>query len=119
MGRLLLRRAVSATALFVGICEAAPATAERIRSVQIIGSHQCFGLKTQAGDPVDSGRVREGVKRLWASGQFSDIRVESVDGAIAFRVVEPPTLTLRNLNLDPPDPSLKLTLPPQTRVDTL
>ncbi len=55
-------------------------------------------LKIKEGDPYDEAKIREEFKKLWDSGYFSDLYVESNDGEkgkiVIFRIKERPKITI-------------------------
>ena len=62
-------------------------------------------LATQAGQPFDARVVESDVRKLWATGRFDDIQVESSDDAdgtaIVLRVREARPLRLREIHIEP------------------
>jgi outer membrane protein assembly factor BamA len=120
--RVWLRCAAAALAL-VPFCTGAEGNVAReIVSVEVAGSRAPFELETRAGHTMDSAKLREDVKRLWASGRFEDVRVESTmeDGGVrlVFRLTEKPTLRLRHVVLEPNSAGLDAGIEPDARVDS-
>jgi surface antigen-like variable number repeat protein len=76
-----------------------------IKSVEIGGAGLPIALETQAGQPFDQARISRDVHRLWSTGRFADLRVESApapEGAdLVFRVVPRHTLRLRQVRFEP------------------
>jgi len=86
-----------------------------IQSVRVEGTSSTVELKTQVGQKFDAALVQSDVRRLWATGRFDDIRVESApetDGtAVTFHVVETPQLLLHQLHVEPSTYGLQMNLP--------
>src|SRR6266704_3056692 len=65
-----------------------------VKSVAVAGTIYPVTLATQAGHPYDAIVIEKDVRKLWSTGRFDDIRVESkeeADGtALVFRVRELP-----------------------------
>src|SRR5580704_3861231 len=57
----------------------APVTSDSlvIKSVRVLGTTSAVDLKTQVGQIFDAGTVQTDVHRLWSTGRFDDIRVET------------------------------------------
>ncbi len=72
-----------------------------VQSVTLAGTRFPVTLATQAGRPYDASTVGNDVRKLWATGRFDDIRVESHGAAIVFRVHEAPRLRLREIHIEP------------------
>lgn len=95
----------------------APATsgASVIRSVRVDGTKSPVELKTQVGQNFDEATIQSDVRRLWATGRFDDIRVESKPQdqgtAVIFHVVEAPQLQLHELHVEPSTYGLQMNLP--------
>ncbi len=90
-------------------------TAALIESVEVRGTQKRLELETRAGDPLQAAAVHRDVRRLWSTGHFSDIRVESTVGdpvRVVFRVVERPRFLLREVRFDPPAERHKLSIQP-------
>jgi hypothetical protein len=90
------------------------ATAPAIQSVTVRGTHRYVDLATQVGQPYNADVIDSDVHKLWDTGRFEDIRVETipkVDGtAVVFRVIESPELPLHRLRIDPSTFGLQLPL---------
>ena len=71
----------------------------------------------------DASTVQSDVHRLWATGRFDDIRVETTpEGqgtAVVFRVVEVPQLLLHQLHVEPSTFGLQMNLPEGTPMSRL
>jgi len=76
-----------------------------VKSVEIRGAGLPIALETQAGQPFDQARISRDVHRLWSTGRFADVRVETAptpEGAdLVFRVVPRHTLRLRQVRFEP------------------
>lgn len=92
-----------------------------IHLLQIEGTRRPVELETRAGQPLDPARIERDVRRLWATGWFDDIRVESEergDGAeVKFALIESPRLYLRDAKLDPPGERRAIALALGARID--
>jgi len=94
-----------------------------IRVLQIAGTRRPIELSTRAGEPFDPLRVERDVRRLWATGWFDDINVESSDFGdgiqLTFNVVERHRLYLRKVTFEPPAERRVVALEPGARVDAV
>jgi hypothetical protein len=67
-----------------------------IVDLKVEGTRRAVSLETHAGQPLDRERVAQDLRRLWASGNFDDIRVEVSEGERDRRCVlareQPPLL---------------------------
>jgi hypothetical protein len=76
-----------------------------VLSVTIAGTRFPVTLATQAGHPFNARVVESDVHKLWATGRFDDIQVESKDEpggtALVFRAHETPQLRLREIHIEP------------------
>ncbi|MBI1983466.1 MAG: hypothetical protein HYS61_04635 [Acidobacteria bacterium] len=94
-----------------------------IRMLQIAGTRRPLELLTRAGEPFDPPRVERDVRRLWATGWFEDISVESAESGdgiqLAFKLVERPRVYLRKISFDPPGERRPVTLEQGARVDAV
>jgi len=76
-----------------------------VTSVAVAGTRLPVNLTTQAGRPYDAGLVAHDVHELWASGRFSNIRVEAVPAegglSVRFLVTESPALSLHEIRIEP------------------
>jgi outer membrane protein insertion porin family len=93
-----------------------------IASVSVSGTVAKLTLTTRAGQPYNPEVIRQDVRSLYATGRFSDIRVEATGGdrarAIVFHVVESARLRLRTVRVEPsgfPQPQI----PPGTPIDAV
>jgi outer membrane protein insertion porin family len=103
----------------------APATSDPlvIRSVSVEGTKAAVELKTQVGQNYDASTVQSDVRRLWATGRYDDIRVESKPEdsgtSVVFHVTETPQLVLHQFKVEPSTYGLQMNLPegtPMTRL---
>ena len=53
-----------------------------VKSVSVEGTAVKVNLETQVGRVYDAGAIAADVRRLWETGRFDDIRVESGGGAV-------------------------------------
>ena len=94
-----------------------------IKSVRVAGSSTPVDLKTQVGQVFDVSTVQGDVHRMWATGRFDDIRVETKpvdDGtAVVFNVVEMPQYLLHTLRVEPSTFGLQMNLPEGTPITQL
>ncbi len=94
-----------------------------IKSVRVAGTKSAVELKTQVGQMFDASTVQSDVHRLWATGRFDDIRVETTPvgqgTAVVFRVVEVPQLLLHQLHVEPSTFGLQMNLPEGTPMSRL
>jgi len=101
-----------------------PSSAEQnpvIEKIEIRGTTRPLELETRAGQALNTARLAGDVRRLWSTGSFHDIRVESRDTpagiALVFRVVEKPRLFLRRVRLEPAEGARAPALPRGLRID--
>ena len=103
----------------------APATSDPlvVRSVRVDGTKSAVELKTQVGQNFDASTVQSDVHRLWATGRFDDIRVESKPEdsgtAVIFHVTETPQLVLHQFKVEPSTYGLQMNLPEGTPMSRL
>jgi outer membrane protein insertion porin family len=103
----------------------APVTSEApvIKSVRVLGTKSPVELRTQVGQNFDSSTVQSDVHRLWSTGRFDDIRVETApeeEGtAVTFHVVEMPQLVLHTFHVEPSTFGLQMNLPEGTPMSRL
>jgi outer membrane protein insertion porin family len=94
-----------------------------IKSVRVVGTSAPVDLKTQVGQLFDAGTIQGDVHRLWSTGRFDDIRVETTpqdDGtSIVFNVVEMPQYLLHQIRVDPSTYGLQMSLPEGTPITRL
>ena len=76
-----------------------------VKSIAVVGTRFPVNLATQAGQPFDARVVESDVRKLWSTGRFDDIQVESTDDtdgtAIVFRVREARPPRLREIHIEP------------------
>jgi|SRR5579872_3745751 len=94
-----------------------------VQSVSIRGDGARVNLETQAGQPYDAQTVGHDVHRLWSTGRFTDVRVETLeqDGAISvvFRVTPAPVWRLHTVRIEPHSFGLQLKVQPGSSIDTM
>jgi outer membrane protein insertion porin family len=103
----------------------APVTSDSlvIKSVRVLGTTSAVDLKTQVGQIFDAGTVQTDVHRLWSTGRFDDIRVETTpeeDGtSVVFHVVDMPQFLLHQLRVEPSTYGLQIALPEGSPINRL
>ncbi len=110
--------------VFLGLVlqPALPAREETlISALEVRGTRRAVQLETRAGDPLDLARVERDVRRLWSTGWFEDIQVESSDTVsglrLTFALIEKPRLYLRKLEFKPGTERHQVDLPKGTPLD--
>src|SRR5437867_3121352 len=103
--------------LLLTLLLAAVSPAQTVTSIAVRGTHFPVNLTTQVGLPYNSFTIEQDLRRLWATGRFDDIRVETNGTAVTFHVVETPQLTLRKVRIEPSTFSLRLDMPPGSRIN--
>jgi len=98
-------------------------TTALITSVAVNGTKAPVELKTRVGQPYNAATIQNDVRRLWATGKFDDIRVETShegDGTgIVFQVVETPQLELHQVRFVPSSYGLQMMIPEGTPINRL
>lgn len=96
-------------------------TPSLVRSVVVLGTRLPVTLATQVGQTYNARSISEDVRKLWNSGRFEDIRVETgpceLGTAVTFHVVEAPRFLIRKLLIDPSNLGLRLLIPEGAFVD--
>ena len=128
-GSLHMRGIFISTLLFawVAFAEGPVATVESdppiVKSVHVAGTSVSVDLKTQVGQRFDVSTVQGDVHRLWATGRFDDIRVDTKPQdngtAVVFSVVEMPQYVLHTLKVEPSTFGLQMNLPEGTPITQL
>ena len=94
-----------------------------IQTLQIRGTRRALEIETRSGQALDLVRIEHDVRRLWATGWFDDIRVESspsVEGVqLVFTLTEKPRLYLRRVEFDPENEQRPLGLEKGMPVDAV
>ena len=94
-----------------------------IKSVRVAGTSSPVELKTQVGQLFDASTIQNDVHRLWSTGRFDDIRVETTpqdDGtSVVFNVVEMPQYLLHQVRVEPSTYGLQMSLPEGTPITRL
>ncbi len=92
-----------------------------IQALQIRGSGRPVEIETHAGQTLDRARIARDVRRLWATGWFEDIRVETSETPegiqVVFTLVEKPRLYLRRVVFEPESRKRPLGLKQDAPVD--
>ena len=98
----------SSVLLLLGLLLSAPASAEDglfIQHLQIRGSARPVELETHAGQRLERARIARDIRRLWATGWFEDVRVETAPAPeglhVVFTLAEKPRLYLRRVEFEP------------------
>ena len=85
-----------------------------IESVEVRGTRARLLLETRAGEVFSPAALSRDVRRLWKTGSFDDIRVESNSEGdhvrLVFRVAERPRFLLRDVRFEPPGERREFTL---------
>jgi outer membrane protein insertion porin family len=94
-----------------------------IKSVTVRGTSSSVDLRTQVGQTFDESAIQNDVHRLWATGRFDDIRVETTpqeEGtAVVFQVEEAQQFVLHEMKMEPSTFGLQMTLPEGTPMNRL
>ena len=92
-----------------------------IQALQIRGSGRPVEIETHAGQTLDRARIARDVRRLWATGWFEDIRVETSETPeriqVVFTLVEKSRLYLRRVVFEPESRKRPLGLEQDAPVD--
>lgn len=92
-----------------------------IQSLQVRGSGRPVELETHAGQRLDRARLERDLRRLWATGWFDDVRIESAETPeglrLVFTLAEKPRLYLRRVRFEPEGEKRPLALQPGTALD--
>jgi outer membrane protein assembly factor BamA len=92
-----------------------------VQTIIVHGTERPLQLETKAGEPLEIRRVSRDVKRLWATGWFDDIRVEteSVPAGVVvqFKLAERERYLLRRVRFKPRHFELPSPVPPGTQID--
>jgi hypothetical protein len=121
-------RAILLLVSFAGrlICAEGPfdpavSTPPVVRSVVTVGTRLPVTLATQVGQTYHARAISEDVRKLWNTGRFEDIRVETMprdDGtAVIFHVVEARSFLIHKLLIEPSNLGLRLAIPEGALVD--
>lgn len=105
--------------LFVAALPFAPQSV--VHSVEVRGAPSSIELKTRQGEPVNQETLTKDVRALWATGRYSDIKVEQKDTPdgvdIVFHLTPAPSLRLRKFSFDPDGDRLPFKIDPGAKVD--
>lgn len=92
-----------------------------ILAVAVEGARFPVPLEITGGQLFDTALIDGEVRRLYATGRFDDIRVESIDQPggvnLVFRFQEKPRLYLRRVLMEADNPGLKIRLEPSSPMD--
>ena len=103
------------------VVPAALPNAGSIRSVEVRVPGLPVDLETRAGHQLDAARISRDVHRLWSTGRFEDVRVESTetpDGPdVVFRGVPRRPLYPRTVRFEPASEKRQISLPSGTPID--
>ncbi len=94
-----------------------------ITSVVIDGTKAPVELKTRVGQPYNTTTIQSDVHRLWSTGRFEDIRVESkpqaAGTAVVFQVTEAQEYQLHQVRFVPSSYGLQMMIPEGTIINRL
>ncbi|MEX2260451.1 MAG: POTRA domain-containing protein [Bryobacteraceae bacterium] len=114
-----MRPGLLAGSLLLLFCSELPG--QQISFVEVQGSAFPAQLESRAGEPYDPSVIQKDVKRLWETGRFEDIQVETEEEpegtAVVFRVVEKQRRRLRNFQFVPDKAPLRMKLEKGTLID--
>jgi outer membrane protein insertion porin family len=96
-------------------------SAEIVQSVSVRGGDAQVNLATQVGQEYDTAVIDKDIRTLWATGHFSDIRVEKeeqTDGVgVIFQVTESKTHPLHEMRIEPSTFGVQMKIPEGTPMD--
>jgi len=96
-------------------------SAEIVQSVSVRGGDAQVNLATQVGQEYDTAVIDKDIRTLWATGRFSDIRVEKeeqTDGVgVIFQVTESKTHPLHEMRIEPSTFGVQMKIPEGTPMD--
>jgi outer membrane protein insertion porin family len=90
-----------------------------IQSVSVHGTRWNVPLETQVGQPVNMKTIDDDVHKLWRTGRFDDVRVETNGTSVVFKVVENPRILLHEIRMEPHTFGLQVTIPEGTPLTKL
>src|ERR1039457_6497765 len=82
-----------------------------IQSVSIHGTKWNVPLETQVGQPYNMKTIEHDVRKLWKTGRFDDVRVETNGTSVVFNVVENPRVFLHEIRMSPHTFGLQVKVP--------
>lgn len=92
-----------------------------VHSVEVRGAPSSVKIETRQGEPVSPELLTKDVRALWATGRYSDVKVERTDTPqgvdIVFRVTPAPNLRLHKFSFDPDGDRLPFRIEPGAKVD--
>jgi outer membrane protein insertion porin family len=90
-----------------------------IQSVSIHGTKWNVPLETQVGQPYNMKTIEHDVRKLWQTGRFDDVRVETNGTSVVFNVVENPRVFLHEIRMEPHTFGLQVKVPEGTALTKL
>ena len=90
-----------------------------IQSVSIEGTALKVALKTQVGRLFNIRTIDGDVRRLWETGRFDDVRVETKGTSVIFHVVEVPRIFVHEVRMEPHTFGLQVKVPGGTPLTKL
>jgi len=94
-----------------------------VTSVAVRGASPDVKFATQVGEPFNTERIDQDIRRLWDTGRFEDIRVETAEQnggtAVLFWVVPSPILRLHDVRIEPSSYALRIKPPEGTPLNRL
>jgi hypothetical protein len=90
-----------------------------IQSVSVEGTAQKVALQTQVGQLFNMRTIDNDVRRLWETGRFDDVRVETKESSVVFHVVENPRILLHEIRMEPHTFGLQVKIPEGTPLTKL
>lgn len=99
MRRLALVPLLAAALLLCGTRDRAAQAADTIAAIEVTGNRSIDAetvrsrVQLTVGGPYDAAKVDQSIKALFATGVFSDVRIERRGATVVVRVVENPLVT--------------------------
>src|SRR5258708_4277154 len=90
-----------------------------IQSVSVDGTALKVPLKTQVGQLFNIRTIDDDVRRLWETGRFDDVRVETKGTSVVFHVVENPQILVHEVRMEPHTFGLQVKVPEGTPLTKL
>lgn len=118
-----MQRTLVCSAIFIigALCSEGYGGEKLIDSVQVVGNRWPVVLDLKSGDAYDAARIEKEVRRLWDTGRFEDIQVETAENpagtGITFKVKERQRFKLNKVVLEPQSPGIQVKLEPGTPLD--
>lgn len=120
-----MRTTIGSATLLFGLLSLLPCRGEEpfIQTLQVRGHTRGVELETHAGQGLDRAGLERDLRRLWATGQFEDIHIESTESPeglqLVFTLAERPRLYLRRVEFEPARERRPLGLKPGAPVDAV